>query len=80
MVDLDKISVDIPCPKCEFFNHMFLQQARLQDVIICRGCKRNIHLSDQMAESQKAIRSIQKAFDELKQTMKKLNKTIVIKF
>jgi len=79
MINLDKISVDIPCPKCEFYNPMFLKQGRLQDVIICRGCKRNIHLSDQMAESQKAMRRIQKAFYDLEATFKSLGGTITIK-
>lgn len=79
MIDLDKTSIEIPCPKCEFLNSIFLKQARLQDVIICRGCKRNIHLYDQMAESQKGMRRIQKAFDELEQTFKKISKKLVIK-
>lgn len=79
MINLDKIPIDIPCPKCEFYNPIFFKQARLQDVIICRGCKVNIHLSDQMAECLRATRRINKALDDLTNTINGLSRTITIK-
>jgi hypothetical protein len=79
MVILDKTSIEIPCPKCEFLNPIFLGQARLQDVIICRGCKSNIYLSDQMAECQQVIRRVQKELDKLMASFKKLGGVITIK-
>lgn len=69
MVSLDKVSIDINCPNCGFFNSIFIKQARLEDVIICRGCKYNIHLSDQMAECQKAIKRINKQLIELTESI-----------
>jgi hypothetical protein len=48
VLDLDGISIDIPCPGCGFCERATMKQIRLQDVIICGGCKANIHLSDHM--------------------------------
>lgn len=73
MINLDKFSIEIPCPKCIFYNPIFLRQARLQDVIICRGCKRNIQLNDQMAECQREIRRVEKALDEFEETLKRFS-------
>lgn len=65
MIALDKQSIEFPCPFCDFYNHIFLKQACLRDVIICRGCKSNIRLDDQINECRKAIRSFKKAMREL---------------
>jgi hypothetical protein len=73
--DLDKQSVDFQCPQCGFYNSFLIKQARLRDVIICRGCKANIHLDDGMNETRKAVRSIKKALEHLYETV---NKTFTI--
>ena len=54
MLDLDNANIEFPCQKCGFYNKIRLKQARLRDVIICRGCKRNIILDDHMNEIRKA--------------------------
>ena len=64
MIDLDKIKIDFECPECEFINYFYFKQARLRDVIICRGCKANIHLDDHMNECKIARRRINKAFSD----------------
>ena len=69
MLNLDNYEVEIQCPKCEFYNPIYLKQARLRDVIICRGCKCNIQLNDQMNETKKSIRSINRAMNELEKTL-----------
>ena len=69
MIDFDKHEIDIQCPECSFCNPIWLKQARLRDVIICRGCKANIHLDDQMNETRKAIKSIRRALNELEETL-----------
>lgn len=70
MFDIEKIILEIQCPNCHFYNPIFFKQAKLRDVIICRGCKINIRLDDQMNECQKACRSISKAMKELDNTLK----------
>lgn len=65
MINLDKHTVEFECPQCGFFNPIFLKQARLRDVIICRGCKGNVQLDDQMNECRKAIRQVRRSLQEL---------------
>jgi len=62
---IDNLIVSTACPKCNFENPFTLKQARLQDIIICRGCKSNIQLHDQMNECKKATRNIDRAIQEL---------------
>jgi hypothetical protein len=38
-IHLDKFEVEIDCPGCGFTNPIWLKQARLRDVIICRERK-----------------------------------------
>ena len=73
MIDFDKHEIDIQCPKCLFYNPIWLKQARLRDIIVCRGCKSNIHLDDQMNETRKTIKSIRRAMTELEDTLKGLS-------
>ena len=73
MINFDKHEIEIQCPECSFYNPIWLKQARLRDVIICRGCKSNIQLDDQMNETRKAIRSMRKAIAELEKTIKGLS-------
>lgn len=76
VVNFDKFEVDVPCPKCGFYNPIYLKQARLRDVVICRGCKINIRLDDQMNETRKAVRSLRRAMNELQATIESLNMTL----
>jgi hypothetical protein len=73
MITLDKQTISFQCPKCRFYNSIFYKQARLRDVVICRGCKINIQLDDYMNECRKAEKSIRKAFQDLEQTIKQLS-------
>lgn len=73
MINLDKEVIDFSCPNCGFYNSFFFKQARLRDVIICRGCKYNIRLDDQMNECRKAARSIKKAIQELEDSLGDFN-------
>lgn len=80
MIDLDRIELNIECPRCSFYNSFFFRDARLRDVIICRGCKANIQLDDHMNECRKARQEVNKAMRELEAAVSSLNKTINIKF
>jgi len=70
MINIDKHEVDFRCPNCNFYNSIQIKQARLRDVVICRGCKSNIRLDDQMNETRKAVRSIKRAMNALEETLK----------
>ena len=78
MINLDKYEIEFQCPNCNFYNSIQLKQARLRDVVICRGCKSNIRLDDQMNETKKAIRSIRRAMNELEETLKGMSLEIRI--
>ena len=79
MINLDRAELDMPCPRCRFENRIFYRQARLRDVIICRGCKANIRLDDHMNECRKARQQINKVLAELEQVLTSFNKTVTIR-
>jgi hypothetical protein len=78
MINLDRVKLAIPCPRCGFHNSILYRDARLRDVIICRGCKANIRLDDNMNECRKARRSVRAAFNEIEKTLSGLGKTFTI--
>ena len=73
MINLDKFEIEVKCPRCGFYNKIFLRQVRIRSVIICRGCKGNIQLEDYMNEYRKAKRNIAKSVQELEGCFKNLN-------
>ena len=79
MFDLDKVKIDINCPKCDFMNSITFNQVRVRDVIICRGCKANIQLEDHMNTVKKSVREIRRALRELEEQMSKIGK-ITLRF
>jgi len=72
-MDLDKATFDLECPRCRFSLKIRFRDARLRDVLICRGCKANIHLDDNMNECRKARRAFQVAMKQLEQSLQGLN-------
>lgn len=80
MIDLDRFEFEVACPRCSFATKIFYRDARLRDVLICRGCKANIQLDDRMNECRKAKRQIDSAIHELENTLASLNKTITLRF
>lgn len=73
MIDLDRFTFEMECPKCSFATKIFYRDARLRDVLICRGCKANIQLDDHMNECRKARRQYLSAIQELQGAIAKLN-------
>ena len=57
-LSIDTAELDIPCPRCRFFNEVTIKQARTRDVVICRGCKGNIRLDDHMNQVRTAERQL----------------------
>lgn len=79
MFNLDRLDFDVPCPVCRFESNIFYRQARLRDVIICRGCKANIQLDDQMNQCRKARAQINAAMADLERTIASLNMKLTIR-
>jgi len=73
-VNIDKFEVETDCPGCGFVNPNWLGQARLRDVVICRGCKGNIQLDDSMNTVRKARQSIRRSLRELRESIERLNR------
>jgi hypothetical protein len=74
-INFDKFEVEVDCPHCNFANPIWLRQARLRAVVICRGCKGNIQLDDSMNSVRKAYRSIRRGMDDLRETVAKFNRS-----
>lgn len=75
---IDNTPVSAACPVCEFHNTFTIKQARLRDMIICRGCKTNIQLDDHMNEGRKVTRQVERAMAEFHDSLKILNLTLKI--
>jgi len=73
-IDLDAFEVEIDCPRCSFSNPVWLKQARLRDVVICRGCKANIQLDDGMNTIRKVRRDLQRQMQALHDEIQKINR------
>ncbi len=66
ILNYKKIETEITCPKCNFYNNVFLSQIIFQDIIICRGCKSNIRLYDYMNSLRNSSRKIEKQLKDIK--------------
>lgn len=77
MINLNKHSLDLSCPRCGFYNPVTLKQIRLRDAVICRGCKGTINFEDYMNEIRKAVRSIKKSMIKLKEQICKTHKITI---
>jgi hypothetical protein len=73
-IRVDAFEAEVECPRCQFQNPIWLKQARLRDVIICRGCKSNIQLDDSMNSVRKAHHSIRRAMNDLRETVSTINR------
>jgi len=80
VIDLDRCEFEVECPTCNFATKIFYRDARLRDVLICRGCKANIQLDDHMNECRKARRQFNAAMQELEDALANLNTTITLRF
>lgn len=78
MFNLDKQTLDAECERCGFLNDFTIKEARLDQVIICRGCKANIQLRDFLGTVKRSERNVRRAMKDLKNTLKSLNTTITI--
>jgi hypothetical protein len=79
VINLDKMRVNLNCSRCDFQNEVTLRQVRVEDVIICRGCKANIQLIDHMKSMEKSLRSIRRTLRALEAQLSQLG-DITIRF
>jgi hypothetical protein len=77
--DLDRHQLDVACPSCRFYNRIFYRDARLRDVVICRGCKQNIQLDDHMNQCRKARDELNRALRGLEATLAGLGGKLTIR-
>ncbi len=77
--DLDRHELDAECEQCGFWNEFTIKEARLDQVIICRGCKANIQLRDYMGTVKRSERNVRRAMREFEDTLKSLNTTITLR-
>jgi hypothetical protein len=73
-MNLDAFEVNVDCPRCHFSNPIWIKQARLRDVIICRGCKSNIQLDDSMNTVRMGVRSVNSALNRLRHQIQSINR------
>jgi len=79
MISLDRAALEVRCPRCRFENSIVYRQARLRDVIICRGCKANVRLDDHMNECRKARQQLNRAVTEFEQMLASINTNITLR-
>jgi len=66
---LDSQVIGIDCPKCEFTTQITFREIRLNDAIICRGCKRTLQLEDHLLSARKAQQQAELSVRNLFQSM-----------
>jgi hypothetical protein len=71
-MDLDKHWIDLKCPFCEYEIETQLISTQLEESIICHNCKLTIQLQDAMASVYIGTRNVQRAFNNLINTIKKI--------
>ncbi len=62
---LERAEVEIPCPSCALETAANLGEVRRGETIICRGCHANIHLTDGLADVQRAEARLASVFAAL---------------
>ena len=77
-LSIRKQAFEFQCPGCGFYTKATIRQARVRDVVICRGCKADIWLDDQMNSCRKAISSVRRQFRRLEREISNLSLTIEI--
>ena len=72
MLDISKQEVKFDCPECGVSNTVTLKQVADEETVKCSGCGKNINLTDKDGSTKKAISSVEKSFEDLENTIKKL--------
>ena len=70
MINIGKMPVNFQCPSCGFSNKATIKQIRINDIIICRGCKANLKLQDHFDTVKKTLRSLRREIAHLEDQIK----------
>jgi len=65
MLEFSNQKIYFTCRLCHFLNSASLKQISFSNVIICRGCKANIRLQDNLGSTKKAINAIERSIEDL---------------
>ena len=72
MLDLERMSVDAPCPLCTYPLAVELREVRMRSRIFCPNCKAAIQLEDEQASAERALKDADRALDGLERTLRRL--------
>jgi hypothetical protein len=72
MFDVDKLEAEIACPICGFYATVTMREIRLEDAVICGGCKAIIQFVDVAGETGKFRGLVREMLDGLARTSIKL--------
>ena len=72
-VSFSRHTFEFQCPRCSFYNSATIGQAKVRDLVICRGCKAVIRLDDYMNECRVALRRIKVALQDFRESVKSLS-------
>jgi hypothetical protein len=70
MFDLDRVAFTFACPGCRFENSATVLQVRVASRVICRGCKKELHLIDENGSFKQGRRRISEEIASLGKTLK----------
>jgi transposase-like protein len=69
LINIKNIHIAINCPKCNYSTDVKLIDIKLQSIIICHNCKKNIQLIDDNVSTHNSLKNIEKEFKILKKTI-----------
>lgn len=72
----DSQGIAVDCPKCNFTSQITFREIRLNDAIICRGCKRTLQLEDHLLSARKAQQQAELSLRNLFQSGGNINITM----
>lgn len=74
MFDLNKIWLDVNCPKCGYIDNIQLIDAKTERTIYCHNCKTSIKLVDGEASVHHGIQKINNSMKDMENIFKNFGK------
>jgi transcription initiation factor IIE alpha subunit len=74
MLDLDKLPIEVACPRCHYPFDIAMLDARLESRMYCPNCKSQIRLHDNEGSVHVVREHVQRALNQLAQTFRNLGK------
>ncbi len=73
-IDLAKIAVEVPCPQCQKPIKVILGQIQREETVTCPNCGKPVKLHDKDKSTNRGIREVNQALDDLKKTVEGLGR------